>query len=354
MKKLILILLLAISFIMPVAGAPNGSAWYAIGQAGANVNLSAGNDYNHESTDTSDNTHIARFWIKDHNGLTVTIESTDWFYNSIANPEYKVPFGLNIKVTPYSKESKPVTEDICIGYEDNGNLNDSKKLELTNFPGNPNYYIIDFYLIVPDAAHNADPSLFNNAGPANDYLALFTVTISDETYTVLSSGYFNSPPAEDSLVFAVIPDASAKNLSIESLLSGESIDVARYEFTTITSEYGNNESPYYIYASSSESFEISTQPFTMTNQGDQTSSFNYNVTLTSNESGTEYSGKFTLGTTTMMQTQTRNETLPDNNNAVTYYDSGIISISIGNNEIPDNLSAGYYSSDIYLHVVSNK
>ena len=185
---------------------------------------------------------------------------------------------------------------------------------------------------------------------------LFTVSSQESTYTILSSGYFNSQPIDDTLIFTVIPDAAAKSISIENLLGGVSIPVASYEFTTITLYRADAQSPYFIFASSSESFDDPDgQLFTMTNTENPDSSFNYIVEIASSScQRTPFSGIFILGNSEMSPTQTTTDRLPNGTTAVTYSDSGTIEINIGDNKIPGSLAAGYYSSDIYLHVVSKK
>ena len=300
MKRLILFLAIALTLLQSALYAQEQS-WLIRADASTNVNLSDGIYYN--SSNTSDNTLIAQLWLEYSQGLTLNEENAF------------MPGGLS-----------------------------------------PAYFVLDIYLIIPDAASGTDQSLFTDAGNADDYIAMFTVSSQESTYTILSSGYFNSQPIDDTLIFTVIPDAAAKSISIESLLGGVSIPVASYEFTTITLYRADTQSPYFIFASSSESIDDPDgQLFTMTNTENPDSSFNYIVEIASSSGQrTPFSGTFILGNSEMSPTQTTTDKLPDGKTAVTYSDSGTIEINIGDNKIPGSLAAGYYSSDIYLHVVSKK
>ena len=336
-------------------------SWLIRADASTNVNLSNGIYYN--SSNTSDNTLIAQLWLEYSQGMEVTIENaSSWFYTSSSDPSMMVPYGLDINVRAIGEDgTESFVANNSIGYKDNGEqvsgsltLNEENAFKTVGL--SPAYFVLDIYLIIPDAASGADQSLFTGAGNADDYIAMFTVSSQESTYTILSSGYFNSQPIDDTLIFTVIPDAAAKSISIESLLGGVSIPVASYEFTTITLYGADTQSPYFIFASSSESFDDPDgQLFTMTNAENPDSSFNYIVEIDSSSGkSTPFSGTLILGNSEMSPTQTTTDRLPDGTTAVTYSDSGTIEINIGENKIPDSLAAGYYSSDIYLHVVSKK
>lgn len=360
MKRLILFLAIALTLLQSALYAQEQS-WLIRADASTNVNLSNGIYYN--SSNTSDNTLIAQLWLEYSQGIEVTIENaSSWFYTSSSDPSMMVPYGLDINVRAIGEdETESFVANNSIGYKDNGEQV-SGSLTLTEENAfmsgglSPAYFVLDIYLIIPDAASGADQSLFTGAGNADDYIAMFTVSSQESTYTILSSGYFNSQPIDDTLIFTVIPDAAAKSISIENLLGGVSIPVASYEFTTITLYRADAQSPYFIFASSSESFDDPDgQLFTMTNTENPDSSFNYIVEIASSScQRTPFSGTFILGNSEMSPTQTTTDRLPNGTTAVTYSDSGTIEINIGDNKIPGSLAAGYYSSDIYLHVVSKK
>ena len=166
----------------------------------------------------------------------------------------------------------------------------------------------------------------------------------------------------DDVIFSVMSTANARSIDIKSLFNSgdEGVEVATYSFTSTSSEMSANAvpgtSPYYIYALGSAVFDDERAPhFYMTNIENQASGFQYNVVINSYNNGAQkvFSGYMEkYDTDGFVPTCIQKDLLSDENYAVTYHDSGTISIVPSSAADINSLSAGYYSSDIYLHVVS--
>lgn len=316
--------------------ASDAGCWFML-EAGA-VNIDLGN----ARINTSDDIKVASFGPQDSNSMNVSLEAPyGWTFFSSSNNMLTVPFSFTLKTTDQQNNTiADISEDT------------TGKQQITVNSGE---YAELFLNIAPNT----------EIGYADDYFAFVTLTLNGQQYPILMSAYYGDKSQyaySDDVIFSVMPTANARSIDIKSLFNSgdEGVEVATYSFTSTSSEMSANAaastSPYYIYALGSAVFDDERAPhFYMTNIENQASGFQYNVVINSYNNGAQkvFSGYMEkYDTDGFVPTCIQKDLLSDENYAVTYHDSGTISIVPSSAADINSLSAGYYSSDIYLHVVS--
>lgn len=336
MKKAALSLVLLLAAALPLLSASADGLWYQQLSGSMNINLQDSQNYNKENS--SPLSQVASMGTAASQDITFSTDT--WFFVSLDDPYARIPFGLKIVIT--DAEGKTDTQ---AGYDDDGSLVSSVTVQAAEGS------TIDVYLILPDTAADGE-----HKASAGDYRADITVTTADKTpYSLLLSGYYEASPAfSENVIFSVYPAAGSKTINIQQLLNGEIIDIAEYDFTSVT--YNASDSTvqnYFIYALGSSFFDDERASyFQLTNINDPSSHFRFNVFI----KGEEFNGFFQNidadNTDRFLASDKREEILPDGTAIVTYYSSGSISIKAAEDISTDKLSSGYYEADIYLHVVS--
>lgn len=336
MKKAALSLVLLLAAALPLLSVSADGFWYQQLSGSMNINLQDSQNYNKENS--SPLSQVASMGTAASQDITFSTDT--WFFVSLDDPYARIPFGLKIVIT--DAEGKTDTQ---AGYDDDGSLVSSVTVQAAEGS------TIDVYLILPDTAADGE-----HKASAGDYRADITVTTADKTpYSLLLSGYYEASPAfSENVIFSVYPAAGSKTINIQQLLNGEIIDIAEYDFTSVT--YNASDSTvqnYFIYALGSSFFDDERASyFQLTNINDPSSHFRFNVFI----KGEEFNGFFQNidadNTDRFLASDKREEILPDGTAIVTYYSSGSISIKAAEDISTDKLSSGYYEADIYLHVVS--
>lgn len=358
MKRLCILSMLLLVAVTSVFAA-EADTWYMVPGNSMNINL--------QENTSEENLLVASLGVVASNQSKPVVRfefPDDFCFVSTSQPYFRIPFGLNIVVNQQNDNGNNETTTYSCGYDDNGNLTvpDNNELVLDDelhIKGQGGYIEILVYLVLPDSYEDFNP------GPASDYFTRqITVSCPEDatdkkTYSIVMQGYYETEGTQvaDSVIFSVTPGANARTINISALLEGQSVEVGVYNMTTISeSDTSDDSSPYYIYALGSSFFDDErASHFRLTNTTDQTSSFQYTVTLISDASGegTDFTGFLDFKDISELKpTEKRIETMPDGNSIATCYGSGTIEISVNPENVPDNLSAGYYSSDIYFHVVS--
>lgn len=336
MKKAALSLVLLFAAALPLLSASADGFWYQQLSGSMNINLQDTKNYNKENS--SPLSQVASMGTAASQDITFSTAS--WFFASLDDPYARIPFGLKIVIT--DAEGKTDTQ---AGYDDDGSLVSSVTVQAAEGS------TIDVYLILPDTAADGE-----HKASAGDYRAEITVTTADKTpYSLLLSGYYEASPAfSENVIFSVYPAAGSKAINIQQLLNGEIIDIAEYDFTSVTYNAADSAvQNYYIYALGSSFFDDERASyFQLTNINDPSSHFRFNVII----NGEEFNGFFQNidadHKDSFLASDKREEILPDETSIVTYYSSGSISIKAAEDISTDKLSSGYYEADIYLHVVS--
>lgn len=340
MKKAALSLVLLLAAALPLLAASADGFWYQQLSGSMNINLQDSQNYNKENS--SPLSQVASMGAAA--SQNITFSSDTWFFASLDDPYARIPFGLKIVITDAAGKAD-IKE---AGYKDDGSLVSSDSMMTVHAPEGSK---IDVYLVLPDTAADGE-----HKASAGDYRAEITVTTADKTpYSLLLAGYYEASPAfSENVIFSVYPAAGSKTIDIQQLLNGETIDIAEYDFTSMT--YNASDSAvqnYYIYALGSSFFDDERASyFQLTNINDPSSHFRFNVFI----NGEEFNGFFqnidTDNIDSFLTSDKREEILPDETSIVTYYSSGSISIKAAEDISTDKLSSGYYEADIYLHVVS--
>lgn len=324
-----------LAFAAPLS-ASDADCWFML-EAGA-VNIDLGN----ARINTSDDIKVASFGPQSNNSMNVSLEAPyGWTFIS-SNNMLTVPFSFTLQTTGQQNNTiADISEDTTGKQQITVNSGENAEL---------------FLNIAPNT----------EIGYADDYFAFVTLTLNGQQYPILMSAHYGDKSQyaySDDVIFSVMPTANARSIDIKSLFNSgdEGVEVATYSFTSTSSEMSANAatgtSPYYIYALGSAVFDDERAPhFYMTNIENQASGFQYNVVINSYNNNVEpkvFSGYMEkYDTDGFVSTCIQKDLLPDENYAVTYHDSGTISIVPSSAADINSLSAGYYSSDIYLHVVS--
>ena len=317
--------------------ASDAGCWFML-EAGA-VNIDLGN----ARINTSDDIKVASFGPQDSNSMNVSLEAPyGWTFISSSNNMLTVPFSFTLQTTGQQNNTIADISKDTTGKQQI-TVNSGENAEL-------------FLNIAPNT----------EIGYADDYFAFVTLTLNGQQYPILMSAYYGDKSQyaySNNVIFSVMPTANARSIDIKSLFNSgdEGVEVATYSFASTSSEMSANAvtgtSPYYIYALGSAVFDDERAPhFYMTNIENQASGFQYNVVINSYNNNVEpkvFSGYMKkYDTYGFVPTCIQKDLLPNENYAVTYHDSGSIRIVPSNADDINSLSAGYYSSDIYLHVVS--
>lgn len=337
MKRSCVTVLLSVflAFVAPLS-ASDADCWFML-EIGA-VNIDLGN----ARINTSADIKVASFGPQDSNSMNVSLEAPyGWTFISSSNNMLTVPFSFTLKTTGQQNNTIASISEDTTGKQITVNSGEDAEL---------------FLNIAPNT----------EIGYADDYFAFVTLTLNGQQYPILMSAYYGDKSQyaySNNVIFSVMPTANARSIDIKSLFNSgdEGVEVATYSFASTSSEMSANAvtgtSPYYIYALGSAVFDDERAPhFYMTNIENQASGFQYNVVINSYNNNVEpkvFSGYMKkYDTYGFVPTCIQKDLLPNENYAVTYHDSGSIRIVPSNADDINSLSAGYYSSDIYLHVVS--
>lgn len=343
--------------------------------------------------------------IKDKNTaveISAELVSGEWAY--ILDDRYKRPFGIDL----FARGSYTVGgQDLDVpGYSlhfgNQANLGTGSNA--TSIP----WSIVKDYdaiwwdvCLVMDPAVNTDTNTVQasdgqkyNLTPTDSYYtAILEVTIKcgdvSETFDVYLQGYYksgniNTDPNTTSIIMTVSKLSSANTLDIAQIIdSGSSQSVATYGFTSTVKYGGDTSGTVSLFLSSASNgiasdpgeFKLrhigtngsvsyrdtihNSVPFTATITSTKGSKANNGTTKSVTYDGTDYYGK--AGTSDNYMVVPAQLTYDqDNQTLVRWADNGEITVSIpstrsdGTAINTDGLVSGQYTSDIYVHVVTDR
>ena len=318
--------------------ASDADCWFML-EAGA-VNIDLGN----ARINTSDDIKVASFGPQGSNSMNVSLEAPyGWTFIS-SNNMLTVPFSFTLQTTGQQNNTiADISEDTTGKQQITVNSGENAEL---------------FLNIAPNT----------EIGYADDYFAFVTLTLNGQQYPILMSAYYGDKSQyaySNNVIFSVMPTANARSIDIKSLFNSgdEGVEVATYSFASTSSEMSANAvtgtSPYYIYALGSAVFDDERAPhFYMTNIENQASGFQYNVVINSYNNNVEpkvFSGYMEkYDTDGFVPTCIQKDLLPNENYAVTYHDSGTISIVPSSaadiNSLSNNIPQSDYSCSHLSHL----
>lgn len=324
-------------------------------------------------------------------------ETDDWMFTSQKNHDNKIPFGLDLVVRVNINKEEPLDDlnpVISKGYKKGNSdmsLSEEVYIKVPGFKDGSQYteIWIDIVLVVPKKDDVTAPEA--NYAEDDSYVASFSIDITkkNETtgkydvpvglYTVFMQGYYyqdntghetNAPE----VVFIVTPNSGANNINLTELGNGE-IVIGEYYYESKTNWYNNSTThadtrpKYSISLSSSE--DVYTQekfllvhnklPDGMT-PNDYTS-ICYEVGIKEKNSSDVlqwFNGQLSETNYGIPDKKVEGkihnfETRPNfgNNEAVNYYDEREFIFKVADDADISKLTAGMYSSNIYVHLISN-
>ena len=326
--------------------------------------------------------------------------TNNWMFTSQKNHDNKIPFGLDLVVRVNINDEEPLDDSkpvISMGYK-SGNSNMSLSEPVTiKVPGckGGNQYTdiwIDIVLVVPKKDDVTAPEA--NYAEDDSYVASFSIDITkkDETtgkydvlvgsYTVFMQGYYQQDntghqPDAPEVNYVVIPNAAANNINLTELGTGEiTIGDYFYEAKTIwynkdSQENWPNTNPMYSISLSSSEKGASEEFFRLVHNDLPAGMTPNEYTSVCYEIGVKQKGQASVpeenwfdGTLTINNGQPDNavkgkvhefETRPNfgNNAAINHYYEGELVFKLADDADISKLTAGMYSSNIYVHLISN-
>lgn len=332
--------------------------------------------------------------------IEFTPSGDGWFYQSQNDPSLKIPYGLDL-VIRYEKpgdESGSSYDVVHLGY------NENKTSEKENpFPvvatGGWEALWIDIVLTIPVEIRNSMAEKGEiQFGPADDYLTSFSIhvysgtfnpdtekyDIVDETYPIYLSGFYgNYESGSGDILFVLEPDVNATYLNLNTVKvyqegyrieeNGTSLGTYYYSSTGIRSPDGENRfdftdtsrftSPFNMFISASRNpyipydrgFELRHVRYPDSTSESVNIPFVIGVKSKRSNDVEVYDGKGSADdpTTPKMTSIFRyDKSRPGDRDAVTFFDEGKIYFML-KEDLPQNIIAGYYTGNIYFHVICN-
>ena len=321
--------------------------------------------------------------------------SKPWMYTSASDPSLQIPFGLDLVV----KHNDDSQEIYHVGYQDDSASPKSFETISISTPENANEkwqaIWVDIVLKIPAGLKEsmAKAGTIRYAA-ADDYRASFLVQIKksgskSEDYRVFSvymTGYYGSlyDTSQMSLVFSVNPFPAARTLNLTGLIEGtipNQLEIGSYFYTTSALRGNQGEpvyddlgytSPFELFVSSSSNPTSEGSSFALTHVDYPSLTIPFDIGLKS-----DYSSKTIWydGTAHMDQGDSKpykydssNDSSPTTGRAVfessrpgdrtslTFDDDGAVYFRLSDSlsdEDKGNLLGGYYSANVYFHLISN-
>ncbi len=326
--------------------------------------------------------------------------TNNWMFTSQKNHDNKIPFGLDLVVrvnVPGEERLDDATPVISKGYKaGNSNMNLTEPVSITvpGYKGNVEYtdIWIDIVLVVPKKGEVTAPEA--NYAEDDSYVASFSIDITKKnettgkydvlvgSYTVFMQGYYQQDntghqPDAPEVNYVVIPNAAANNINLTELGTGE-ITICDYFYEAKTIWYNkdsqvnlpNTNLMYSISLSSSEK-GASEELFRLVHNDLPEGMTPNEYTSVCYEIGVKQKGQANVpeenwfdGTLKIDNGQPYKtvkgkvhmfETRPNfgNNAAINHYDEGELVFKLADNADISKLTAGMYSSNVYVHLISN-
>lgn len=348
-------------------------------------------------------TYLIEFQFIDLSG---TANTEPWMFSSASDPSLQIPFGLDFVVKHVDTEQHVYP----VGYR---NAEDTEPDALEDpisitTSGTEDWSAIwmDIVLVLPDGLKEnmAKKGMIRYAA-ADDYRAAFQVSfkkiVNDvaidigSVFHVYITGYYGDlyDSSTMSLVFSVNPLPSSRTLNLTDMDgSSQAVEIGSYFYTTsalrsaaYTDGTGDGEgwtysSPFELFVSSSSDPTNPGEEFCLTHINDPTMTIPFEIGLDSDYSaqdvtnwydGTGYMGPYTgsssghdypysyvegTGDASTTGRAVFETSRPGDMASLTFDDEGSILFRLTEKvteEYKSNLVGGYYSADIYFHLVSN-
>lgn len=330
--------------------------------------------------------------------IEFTPSGDGWFYQSQNDPSLKIPYGLDLVIRyefPSDKEGS--TYDVVhLGNNENKG-SDAPSSVVVTAAGGWEALWIDVVLTIPVQTRN---EMAQNGkiqfGPADDYLTRFTIRVYggkynsetkeyeiDGTYTMYLSGFYgNYESGSGDILFVLEPAVNATYLELNTInvykegsqieKSGTPLGTYYYSSTGIRSPEGNRfnftdtskfTSPFDMFISASRNpyipydrgFELRHVRYPDSTSESVNIPFVIGVKSKRSNDVEVYDGKGSADDTNtpkMTSIFRYDKSRPGDRDAVTFLDEGEIYFML-KEDLPQNIIAGYYTGNIYFHVICN-
>lgn len=330
--------------------------------------------------------------------IEFTPSGDGWFYQSQNDPSLKIPYGLDLVIRyefPSDKEGS--TYDVVhLGNNENKG-SDAPSSVVVTAAGGWEALWIDVVLTIPVQTRN---EMAQNGkiqfGPADDYLTRFTIRVYggkynsetkeyeiDGTYTMYLSGFYgNYESGSGDILFVLEPAVNATYLELNTInvykegsqieKSGTPLGTYYYSSTGIRSPEGNRfnftdtskfTSPFDMFISASRNpyipydrgFELRHVRYSDSTSESVNIPFVIGVKSKRSNDVEVYDGKGSADDTNtpkMTSIFRYDKSRPGDRDAVTFLDEGEIYFML-KEDLPQNIIAGYYTGNIYFHVICN-
>ncbi|MDY4610080.1 MAG: hypothetical protein SPD11_05635 [Sphaerochaetaceae bacterium] len=337
----------------------------------------------------NDSQIIAVVGVKESSELTTVTFDSDWYLTSVSDPSLKRPFSVCLvpRVSQKNFPNQNSTNYPRYGYggdfiapsfmlpKTNGGVVMTDGVNIVTQNGTYNYgnvssAWIDVVLVL-DPVLQSDGTLpgvstdICNVAAGDDYLGAMTVTVASgdmsESSTFYMNGYFGGTKPTYSAQLVVTPDAV--NTNAFNLKNGSGpTHIADVDFITVSNTAQAND--YYLFVSSSSDYNVAGQKFEFKKNNSSSASNAYNsceyVIVPTSTTGLVPTGLEFDGTTAYTgSSDTSNYLKALSTSHVTGNGKGTIwnydfhgSLNIRLTGATDDLLAGVYSTDIYVHVIT--
>lgn len=337
-----------------------------------------------------DNQIIAVVGIQGSPELTTVTFDSDWYLTSISDPSLKRPFSVCLvpRVSQSNYPNKNSTNYPRYGYGGNfvapsftlpktdGGVVMTDGTNIVTQNGTYNYgnvssAWIDVVLVL-DPVLQSDGTLSGvstdvcNVGSGDDYLGAMTVTVTSgdqsESSTFYMNGYFGGTKPTYSAQLVVTPNMVNTNAFNLKNNTGLRTHIADVDFITISSTSQAND--YYLFVSSSPDYNVAGQKFEFKKTNSSSASNSYNsckyVIVPTADTGSVPTGLVFDGTTaytgdtdTLKYLKALSTSYATGNGRGQIWNADFHgSLDIELTGTTDNLLAGVYSTDIYVHVIT--
>ena len=337
----------------------------------------------------NDSQIIAVVGVKESSELTTVSFSSDWYLTSVSDPSLRRPFSVCLvpRVSQSNYPNKNSTNYPKYGYlgsdspmftlpKTDGGVVMTDGVNIVTQNGTHNYgnvssAWIDVVLVL-DPVLQSDGTLpgvgtdICNVGSGDDYLGSMTVTVTtgnqSESSTFYMNGYFGGTKPTYSAQLVVTPDAANTNAFNLKAATGR-VHIADIDFITISSS--NQPNDYYLFVSSSPDYNTVGRKFEFKKTNSSSTSSMYNsceyvivptATTGSVPLGLVFDGTtaYTGGSDTSNYLKALSTSYNTGNGRNTIWNSDFHgSLDIELTGATDNLLAGVYSTDIYVHVITS-
>lgn len=321
-----------------------------------------------------------------------------WFYQSQNDPSLKIPYGLDLVIRyefPSDKEGSSY-DVVHLGYNANKD-SDAQNPVVVTATGGWEALWIDVVLTIPvDIRKEMAQTGEIQFGHADDYLTSFTIRVYggeyssetneyeiDGTYTMYLSGFYgNYESGNGDILFVLEPAVNATYLNLNTInvykegsqieKSGTPLGTYYYSSTGIRSPEGNRfnftdtskfTSPFDMFISASRNpyipygrgFELRHVRYPDSTSESVNIPFVIGVKSKRSNDVEVYDGKGSADDTNtpkMTSIFRYDKSRPGDRDAVTFLDEGEIYFML-KEDLPQNIIAGYYTGNIYFHVICN-